>query len=161
MRPLSAQWQRLRAVRFGLPSLLVAAVGLLLVFGNLYGGYPYSVDSYRFSPLLVEYVDNESVRGNVLNSYSLGSELIYRYYPRLRPAIDSRIDVYGESYARYLDALNHDARLFREFVERYDVRYVLQLWPQFDAGLRRLPELQRDGWRIAFADRKMVLLVRR
>lgn len=155
------QWERLRAVQLGLPALLVTGACLLVAYGNLYGGYPYFVPSNRFSPLLVEYLENESVRGNVLNSYSLGGELVYRYYPRLRPAIDSRIDVYGESYARYLDALSHDAGLFREFVERYNVRYVLLPWQEFDEGIRRMPELQRDGWHMAFADHRMVLLARR
>ena len=161
LAPFASRWERLRVVQAGVPALFVAGVCLLFAWGNLYGGYPYFVPSYRFSPLMVEVLENESLRGNVLNSYSLGGELIYRFYPRLRPAIDSRIDVYGESYVRYLDALNQDQRLFREFVARYDVRYVLLPWQEFDAGLRRMPQLQRDGWHIAFADHKMVLLARR
>ena len=156
-----SEWDRLRVVQIGLPAVLLTGACLLVAYGNLYGGYPYFVPSNRFSLLLVEYLENESVRGNVLNSYSLGGELVYRYYPRLRPAIDSRIDIYGESYARYVDALSHDAGLFREFVERYNVRYVLLPWQEFDGGIRRMPDLQRDGWHIAFADHRMVLLGRR
>lgn len=66
----------------------------------------------------------------------------------------------GESYARYLDALNHSTPLFREFVQRYRVHYVLLPRAEFEAGLRRRPDLQRDGWHIAFADPRMVLLAR-
>jgi hypothetical protein len=53
-----------------------------------------------------------------------------------------------------------DEHAFREFAARYDVRYVLLLWPEFDEGLRRFPALQREGWRMVFADHKMVLLGR-
>src|SRR5207302_10490415 len=137
---------RLRVVQIGLPAALLSGACLLVAYGNLYGGYPYFVPSNRFSPLLVEYLENESLRGNVLNSYALGGELVYRYYPRLRPAIDSRIDIYGTQYLRYLQGLGKDERAFREFVERYRVRYALLLWPEFDEGIRRMPTIQQDGW---------------
>src|SRR2546430_2735490 len=110
---------------------------------------------------MAEYLEQPALEGNVLNSYALGGELIYRCYPRLRPAIDSRIDVYGEQYFLYLQGLGSDERAFREFAERYGVRHVLLLWPEFDEGIRKMPTIRQDGWRIAFADHRMVLLSRR
>jgi hypothetical protein len=158
--PLAARLERIPSVPAGMLAFLVACIGLLVTFGNMFGAYPYFVPSNRFSPLLVEYLDNPRVRGNVLNSYVLGAELIYRYYPRLRPAIDSRIDVYGEKYFLELLQLNTDERALEQFVNRYHVDYILLLWRDFNEGIRRMPHIRDDGWRIVFADEKVVLLGR-
>jgi hypothetical protein len=126
----------------------------------VYGGYPYFVKSHHFSPALIDYVEARKFEGNVLNSPALGAELVYRFYPRLRPSIDSRIDVYGQEYFERLLTAQNDEQVLRQFVERYRVRYILMLWPEFEQSMRRMPRLQDDGWRIVFADHKMVMLER-
>jgi hypothetical protein len=157
---LAPRLERLPLARPGLLGVLLGCSALLLRYGNLYGGYPHFVESRNFSPLLVEYLDNRELEGNVLNSYALGAELVYRYYPRLRPAIDSRADVYGKEYFEHLAALHGDEQALRQFLARYRVRYVLLLWPEFDQGIRRMPHIRDEGWRIVFADHKAVLLAR-
>jgi hypothetical protein len=141
--------------------ILVASVGLLIRFGNINAAYPYYVQSHYFSKALVDYLANEQVRGNVLNSYELGAELIYRFYPRLKPAIDSRVDVYGEKYLFDLLRLNSDEPALRQFVNRYQVAYVLQTWRDFNEGIRRMPHIRDDGWHVVFADHEAVLLGRK
>ncbi|MGA8049368.1 MAG: hypothetical protein WCA09_04225 [Burkholderiales bacterium] len=158
--PLASRIERTPLVRGGILALLTGCAGLLVGFGNLYGGFPYYVPSSYFSPLLVEYLENDRVRGNVLNSYVLGAELVYRFYPRLRPAIDSRIDVYGEKYFVDLLRLNTDERALEQFVTRYRVDYMLLLWRDFNEGVQRMPHIRDSGWRIVFADQKVVLLGR-
>jgi len=139
---------------------LVASVGLLIRFGNLDGAYPYYVQSNYFSGALVDYLDNEQARGNVLNSYELGAELVYRFYPRLKPAIDSRVDVYGEKYLLDVLRLNSDESALRQYVNRYQVAYILLTWRDFDEGIRRMPHIRDDGWHVVFADDRAVLLGR-
>ncbi|MGH8746293.1 MAG: hypothetical protein ACREUK_07370 [Burkholderiales bacterium] len=141
-------------------ALIVACVGLATRYGNLYGGYPYYVPPHNFSLLLVEYLDRPAVKGNVLNSYELGSELIYRYYPRLRPAIDSRADAYGRKYFLELLHLNRDEHALKAFIARYHVDYILLLQRDFNLGIRQMPDLRNDGWHIVFVDGKVVLLGR-
>jgi hypothetical protein len=85
---------------------------------------------------------------------------VYRFYPSLRPSIDSRIDVYGREYFERMLTVQNEEQAFRQFVARYGVRYVLLLWPEFELGLRRMPGLQAEGWRIVFVDHKMVMLER-
>jgi hypothetical protein len=148
------------AAAVAVPMALAIAAGALVRYGNLYGGFPYFVPSNNFTPMLVDYLGSPALRGNVLNSYALGAELVYRGYPRLRPAIDSRADVYGENYFSYIETVTRNEPRLREFIDRYDVRYLLLQWPDFNAGVRHMTELQRDGWRIVFADQKAVLLAR-
>ena len=160
LRPVAAALDRSRAAQGALVAILAACVALLVRYGNLYGAYPYFVASNHFSPALIDYVEARKFEGNVLNSPALGAELVYRFYPRLRPAVDSRIDVYGQDYFDRLLKVQNEEPALRQFVERYRVRFILLLWPEFEAGVRRMPRLQDDGWRIVFADHKMVMLER-
>ncbi|MGH8735952.1 MAG: hypothetical protein ACREVC_01160 [Burkholderiales bacterium] len=160
LRGVASRLEALPLARSAALAFLVACVGLVIGYGNLYGGYPYHVASDDFSLLLVEFLDKPQLRGNVLNSHVLGSELIYRCYPRLRPAIDSRVDVYGEKYFRELNRLNTDEDALKAFVARYHVDYVLLLRREFDLGIRNMPHIRDDGWRIMFGDGKVVLLGR-
>jgi len=138
--------------------ILVTGAGLLIRFGNINAAYPYYVQSHYFSRALVDYLGNEQVRGNVLNSYELGAELVYRFYPRLEPAIDSRVDVYGEKYLLDVLRLNSDESALRQYVNRYQVAYILQTWRDFNEGIRHMPRLRDDGWHVVFADQDVVLL---
>ena len=138
---------------------LLAGGGMLLRYGNLQGEFPYSVPSRKFTPQLIEYVDNRDLRGNVFNSFELGAELVHKFYPRLRPAIDSRVDAYGEKYFEYYTQLYSDERLLLDFIEFYDVRYMLLLWWEFE-HLKQMRQLTATGWRVLYADHKMVLLGR-
>ena len=90
----------------------------------------------------------------------LGLHLIYRYYPRLRPAIDSRAYAYGRKYFLELLHLNSDEAALKAFIARYHVDYILLLQRDFDLGIRRMPHMQDAGWRIIFSDGKVVLLGR-
>lgn len=157
---LSPRIDRSAYARGALFGILLASVGLLIRFGNLNGAYPYYVQSNFFSKALVDYLSNREVRGNVLNSYELGAELVYRFYPRLKPAIDSRVDVYGEKYLLDILRLNSDERALREFVNHYHVDYILQTWRDFNEGIRHMPQLRDEGWHIVFADQRAVLLGR-
>jgi hypothetical protein len=160
LRPFAARLDRSLAAHGALVAILAACAALLVRYGNVYGGYPYFVKSHHFSPALIDYVEARKFEGNVLNSPALGAELVYRFYPRLRPSIDSRIDVYGQEYFERLLTAQNDEQVLRQFVERYRVRYILMLWPEFEQSMRRMPRLQDDGWRIVFADHKMVMLER-
>jgi hypothetical protein len=140
-------------------ALCVAGAGLLFQYGNMAHAYPYSTPSPNFTPPRVEHIEEHRLRGNVVNSYELGAELIHRYYPRLRPSIDSRIDSYGEMYfVLHQDLWRNEAAML-EFIDRYDVRHMLLLHRDF-AQVRSMNGLLARGWRVRFADQKMALLGR-
>lgn len=140
-------------------ALALAGTGMLLRFGNLQGQFPHSAPGRKLTPELAAYVDSQGLRGNVFNSFDLGAELIYRFYPRLRPTIDSRIDAYGETYYKYFSALYSDERLLLGFIRFYDVRYMLLLRWEYE-HIRQMPQLRESGWRVLFSDPGIVLLGR-
>jgi hypothetical protein len=139
-----------------------AAVGLVLVcliaiFGNAYGVRPYSYGLYRMGPEMEQALSNPAYQGNVFNSMELGAELIYRAYPRLLPTIDCRVDSYGLDYYKYTAALLTSPELFQEFIDRYQVRYMLY-------EIKRVLDAEKKGtfdpsnWRVLAQDRQFVFM---
>jgi hypothetical protein len=156
-----ADWcaRRERLLLGGSALVALVGLGLGLRFGNAYGAYPYHTPSDDFSIVMVARIGDPRLQGNVLNSYELGAELIYRAYPRLRPSIDSRIDSYGDAYYLMHGQLLVDERLLADFLEEFDVRHMLLLRRDYE-DVRRLRLLRTQGWRTIAADHKMVLLTR-
>ena len=139
-------------------ALLGIGIAAVLRYGNLYGAWPHRIASDNFTPPMAEHL--AKLEGNVFNSYILGAQLIHDYYPKLRPMIDSRIDAYGERYFLYTVKLGVDEQALLDFVQRYDVRYFLLTWGEFNYRISSMPRLRAEGWRIVFADQKAVLLDR-
>jgi hypothetical protein len=130
-------------------------------FGNATGSYPHSTpDPTQFSTALIKTLANQELRGNVLNSYDLGAELIYRTYPRLRPSIDSRIDSYGDAYFHTHENMYQDAILFNDFIRRHHVTYLLLNRNDLETLIKAQKETL-VGWSILLFDEKAVLLHRR
>jgi hypothetical protein len=160
--PLLAHWWKQRDTTVT-PSLLVTmagatVLGLSMVYGNAMGGYPHHVSwDPSFSRPMRDVISDPRLKGNVLNDYDYGAELVYRAYPRLKPSIDSRIDSYGPEYFFYHRRLVHEEALFSEFVQRYDVRYVLMSHHNFQS-FRTLPSYTSGRWVVHAMDRKVVLL---
>jgi hypothetical protein len=136
-------------------ALLALGIAAVVRYGNMYGAWPHRIASDNFTPPMVEQL--AKIEGNVFNSYVLGAQLIHDYYPRLQPMIDSRIDAYGERYFLYTVHLGVNEAALLDFIQRYDVRYFLLTWGEFNYRIGTMPRL-REGWRILFADQKAVLL---
>ncbi len=160
---LLGQNPRKRSVERGLlgatSALAMLGVALAVQSGNVWGGFPYMVPSNNFTQPMVARLARPEMRGNVLNSYELGAELIYRAYPRLRPSLDSRIDSYGDRYFLLHTQLLVTEKLLNEFIADFDVRYMLLLRRDF-ARIEKMKSMQ-EAWTMDFADQKMVLLARR
>lgn len=132
--------------------------GVVLRFGNATGVYPYSLaDQTKLTPAMVHALSDPAVQGNVLNSYALGAELIYRTYPRLRPSIDSRIDSYGDDYFYMHESLLRSRPAMDEFVRRYSVRFLLLDLADLEI-VQSAGAIEPDQWQIRLMDRKAILL---
>ena len=137
------------------------AWALVLRFGNAFGAYPTSLAGPpRLSKPMVQLVQHPTLQGPVLNSYSLGAELIYRGYPRMRPSIDSRIDSYGDAYFFAHEALWTAPQRLEAFVQRYGVRYAL-LDPDDWATVQQYHSLDPARWRMLLMDSRAVMLERK
>jgi hypothetical protein len=89
----------------------------------------------------------------------LGAELIYRGFPRLRPAMDGRVDSYGLEYYVFVGNTVYKTPYFHDFVNKYDVKYIFLTRESFD-GFRQLPYWKNGEWKLMLADRNAAFLVR-
>jgi hypothetical protein len=137
-----------------------AGIAAAVRMGNVRGAYPWFSPSTDFTEPMLEQLADTAVSGNVITSYELGAELIYRAWPRLKPSIDSRIDSYGDAYFLSHHQLLQDEAVLRRFVAAHDVRYMLLLWRDF-VVIKDMPRIHEDRWRLIFRDHKMVLLTRK
>lgn len=139
-------------------AVCAGGIALLLQFGNAYYAFPYFTPSNNMTEQMREQLASPQVKGNVFVSMELGAELIYRAWPRLKPSFDSRVDSYGDGYVlMYLEMMSHEEKL-KPFLDEFDVRYMLLLRRDFEPNVSRFEGLRQAGWRIQFADHKMVLL---
>lgn len=143
----------------------ITALGALTViavlsFGNASSsGKLFATDKTKFSIPMVQHLSEPTMHGHVLNAMEYGAELIYRAYPRLKPAVDCRFDSYGAEYNKYLITLLYSDALLTEFVRRYDVRYLMLPQSSFEKFLQQ-PAWVRGDWKINFQDHLAVILER-
>ncbi|WP_436157140.1 hypothetical protein [Polaromonas sp. LjRoot131] len=136
-------------------------LGLASKFGNAFGAFPHSAlgISPSYTSFMIKKLSAPDLQGNVINSYELGAELVYRAYPRLRPSIDSRIDSYGGAYTWLNGRLFQDDALLVDYVQKYDVRYMLLSHRDFRM-VEKLPSWTSGRWTIRAMDQRAVLLQR-
>jgi hypothetical protein len=149
-----------RGILAGALLFAVLGTGLAVQYGNARGSYPFHSPSHNFSEPMVSVLGSKALSGNVFNSYELGAELIYRAYPRLKPSIDSRIDSYGDEYFMTVATMLVDEPRLNAFLDHYGVDHMLLLWRDFEY-IKNMHSLQANGWRMKFADHKMVFLTRK
>ncbi len=147
---------------------IAAAIAALAVWFAV-NGYPYS-PSLRRSPGLglgrnipvaaVDYLAAIGMRGSVFNTYASGAYLVYRLYPSVRVAMDSRNDVYGEDlYRQYGRALS-DADALETLLERLDAGAILLEWPN-DGMMTAAAAVHRlKDWTPVFFDDVAVIYLR-
>ncbi len=91
--------------------------------------------------------------GRVFNSEDFGGYLVFRGIPSF---IDGRIELFGDVFlARYLDALNGDARVLGDLLDRWKIDWAL-LEPR-QGAVTCLDHLA--GWRRVYQDAHAVIYV--
>lgn len=155
----SADPRREQGMRVGAALLAVAGLAVTFVFGNVSRAHIYYSPSDNFSPVMARELSDPTMTGNVLNSYELGGELIYRDWPRLKPSIDSRVDSYGDDYLLFHIRVLQDEKLLNLFLEGNQVNYMLLLRRDMDLGPRGMPSI-RANWHIRLTDGDQYLLER-
>jgi hypothetical protein len=140
-------------------ALAVLGITLCMVFGNARGAFPFGSPSQNFSEAMITELAKPELSGNIYNSYELGSELIYRDWPRLKPVIDSRIDSYGDDYFLFTRQLLVNEHLMTMFLSEYGVNDMLLLRRDFDNRVKQMPGLAK-AWHVRLADGRMLLLER-
>jgi hypothetical protein len=131
----------------------------VLNFSNATGCRPWDCDSSdNMTVLISAALAKPEIQGNMLTSYELGAEVVYRAWPRIRPSIDSRIDSYGDQYFQMHRYVTYDDKTMDEYTRASDIKYILLTWR--DLGMSEERPLLKANWHRIVADHRMILLQR-
>jgi hypothetical protein len=106
------------------------------------------------------FLQEHQLEGRVFNAYAFGGDLIYHCYPRCRPAMDSRNDLYGRTrFLEYSRALT-DPGLFRAYADRYGLDIIFLQYPRpgKDYPLHRFLHASPDWHLVYFDDAGLIYL---
>ncbi len=117
------------------PLLEILLIVILLASTLIYG-FPYGQSQIKHRQIgwglggrmpreAVHYITEQGLEGAIFNDYADGAFLIYHLAPKVRPVMDSRIDVYGdELYREYFLCRRNPVTFFR-YLNKYNVAMVL------------------------------------
>ena len=115
------------------PLIEAALIGLILASTLIYG-FPYDKANHRrigwgFGGRLpyksVQFLEKQSFEGVIFNDYSDGAFLLHHLAPKIRPVMDSRIDVYGSELSHEYFSSRDDPLKFFQYLNKYNVAYIL------------------------------------
>lgn len=122
----------------------VALVGAAAAVFSLTIAFPFERgfgDSSWFPKRLVSFVQQQNLRGHMLNAYGFGGYLIWHLWPERRVFIDGRNEVYVD-VARKVGLARRDSRSWDGLLREYRIEYAI---PQYQDGLERVTSFDRSG----------------
>jgi hypothetical protein len=162
--PTRAVWAILSSL------LLLAGANISATHGNVRGLKVGFENGASLNPTALAFIEDTNISGNVFNSYGFGDQLVYHFYPRIRVAMDSRLDAYGSTaYLEFrrltgmkLDQLGAPKELL-DYLEAYAVQTIVTRPREYTNWSRKghKDALTGAGWREAYRDRETVILTRR
>ena len=149
-------------------SIVLVLVPLGLAFkayenGNTVRTKPGFYHSARMPEETINYIEEKNLQGNTLNTYSLGGQLLFHFYPEIKIGIDSRVDAYGVEYARkYRNLIYGQYEPLRDFIRAYSIKNIIVNYPAYRSMQKKgsLKQLSHDGWKLTHKSSKVVILER-
>ncbi len=151
------------------PSPLLSVVNWVLLVVIVLGCgvriyYPLTVQANlqaqeEFLPLgAVDFIEDhqDSLPGEMFNSYNWGGYLIWRLYPRYRVFIDGRTDIYDDAFVREYLQVVWARPGWQKVLDDYKVNFILV---ESD-GLLATFLAENGDWRLAYQDEMAVIFVR-
>jgi hypothetical protein len=149
---------------------LAVAIAVAAVRGNVRGGRVGFADASPLSRGAIDALRGAGLHGNVFNSYRLGDQIVFHFWPRARVTIDSRVDAYGGEYferyralsGRSLKHMGPAADLIA-FLDRYAINTIVSMpydYRNWTLG-NQAEALRRAGWVPLYDDDTAVILTRR
>ncbi len=115
------------------PLIEIFLFGLLLASTLTYG-FPYGETKHRqvgwglggrMPYRETAYIKEQGLAGAIFNDYGDGAFLIYHLSPKVRPVMDSRIDVYGRQLYQEYSASRDNPITFFKYLDKYKVSLIL------------------------------------
>jgi hypothetical protein len=111
-----------------------AALIILILASTIIYGFPYDKSTHRrigwgFGGRLpdktVNFLVDQDYAGTIFNDYADGAYLLHHLSPKIRPVMDSRIDVYGSELSHEYFSSRDDPLKFFQYLNKYNVSLIL------------------------------------
>lgn len=134
------------------------AIAILLVILLAANGYlMHSFDDKKKPIAAAEFLEQESIKGNMFNEYEFGDYIIYRNYPKYTVFIDGRADMYGvELFKEYFKVLNFETG-WEEIIKKYNINWII--FNSNSPFSRYL--IQNNNWHLIYADKVANIFVKK
>jgi hypothetical protein len=115
-----------------------ALIGLILASTLIYG-FPYDKANHRrlgwgFGGRLpyetVNFLEEQDLEGTIFNDYADGAYILHHLTPKIRPVMDTRIDVYGSELTHEYFSSRDDPEKFFRYLNKYNVSLILLMQTQ-------------------------------
>jgi hypothetical protein len=133
------------------------ALGLFMIFSLQNGGrafgktiLDYKFEGSRYPIHAVGFVEQNSLSGNMYNSYVFGGYLIYRFFPdpRYRVFVDGRGIVGGEDYLTEYAKVSQLTPEWKKTLEKYQVNWIIE---ETNSPLSVSLSAQHE-WKLVYSD---------
>jgi hypothetical protein len=110
------------------------AIIVIIIASTLVYGFPYDKKNHRRigwgfggrPPIeTVNFLVEQDSDGAIFNDYGDGAYILHHLAPKIRPVMDSRIDVYGRELTREYFSSRDDALKFFRYLNKYNVNLIL------------------------------------
>ncbi len=105
-----------------------------------------------------EYIERNSLKGNIFHPQVYGDYLIWRLWPRQRSFFDGRVHLFGESFVRFYQRIYSDSH-WEELLQEQGIRYLLLCKREDKPDSDRMIVHVRGSprWKILYEDDRSIL----
>jgi len=122
---------RIENLKKGYQQLTYLVLFLIIVSSTVIGikaqtySFGLGIKQKKFPDKAVDFLDKNSISGNMFNSIGFGGYLIWRCFPRRKVFIDGRNDVFEEEfYKEYLNA-HISQEVWEKITNKYQISYAI------------------------------------
>jgi len=116
----------------------------------------YRFDDKKFPVRAVEFLQRETIPGNMFNDDEFGDYMIYAAWPKYRVFMDGRSDMYGEKFGRDYLRIANVAPGWKQTLKKYDIRWIIF---NTDSALTAAVKDQPD-WQSIYSDPVATIFVK-
>jgi hypothetical protein len=130
---------------------------LLVILLAAKGSFTHSFDGKKKPIAAANFLEQESIKGNMFNEYEFGDYIVYRNYPKYKVFIDGRSDMYGvELFKEYFKVKNFETG-WEEIMEKYNINWII--FPS-NSGFSRFL-IMNNEWHLIYSDKVANIFVKR
>jgi hypothetical protein len=131
--------------------------GILVVLISLISGnVAHRFDDKTMPVAAVDFMRREHLKGNMFNNDEFGDYIIYKAWPEYKVFFDGRSDMYGAERIKEYYKLTRIEPGWEDVLKKYDINWIIYN----DKSTLAQFLLQRDDWRLIYADKVANIFIR-